>query len=204
MSKYFWQKFEQFGTKDILAAAGSVIAAWNLCEVALLSLLSILIPSPPHIGRKAFAILGNASRLELLRDCADIYGYEAKDRINEFATQYAICLENRNLVAHSLFQRDFANLDAPKFLLAKSVKGSAEKMNMFAADEEEMLEITNDCWTTYHFGMHIFSWILTQPGNQLEGMPPTIQPLPGKPQRPRKLSPLAPLIPNTDQPPVKS
>jgi hypothetical protein len=204
MTKYLWQHFETFGTKDILAAAGSVIAAWNLCEISLMSLLSILIPKPADIGRKTFAILGNASRLELLRVCAGAYGEDAEDRIEEFATQYAICLENRNLIAHSIFQKDFSIQDEKRFLLSKFTKGGVDKMNTFAANESEMLEIANQCWTTHHYGMQIFSWILTQPGNQLEGVPATIQPLPDRPQRPRKLNPLPPRDQDSAQRPPQS
>lgn len=196
MDKYLWQHLENFGTKDILAAAGSVIASWNLCEIALMSLLSILIPSPPHIGRKAFAILGNASRLELLRECSGTYGDDIADRINEFAAQYAICLENRNLIAHSIFQRDLTNLEENEYQLVKFTKDSSEKVNVFSADESGMLEIANGCWTTYQFGMQIHRKILTLPGNQLHGAPDELAPLPDKPRRPNKLKPLSPVKSN--------
>lgn len=193
MAKYLWQEIEYFGSQSHLAAAGSVIATYNQCEIAVFSLMDDL-SNNPELGRKAYALLGTASRIDYLKCAVRTHGNDDLTRlVDAFCLHFNICNENRNLVAHAVYVRDWQALPVVKHQLAKAPKHkSPSEVNFYEAGEEEMLEIANDCAETYQFGMAIFSYMLTLPGHRLEGMPPIQMPLPGIPVRPNKLNPLPP------------
>ena len=204
MAEYLWQEFEQFGSQALLAAAGSVIAAYNLCEVAVLSLMDEL-SNNRELGKKAFALLGTASRLDYLKCAVRTWNMPGvTELVDEFALHFSICSENRNLVAHAIYSRDWEALPEIRHALIKAPKNKPHsEINFFPVDETSMLAIANDCAETYQFGMRIFSYILTLPGHTLEGMPLMRMPLPEKPARPSKMTPRRPINPSDDQSPLQ-
>ncbi|MGI8611417.1 MAG: hypothetical protein ACR2KH_03970 [Sphingomicrobium sp.] len=188
MSVYIWQKGRIFGTEELLAAAGSVIATWNYCEAIIGAMLPQFI-FPSAIGKAVFHNSHNALRLELLREAGKLRGDPLDDLLAEFATQAAICIENRNLVAHAVYLPDFEVVG--KYALQKAPKGRPDKINAFPIDSETMLEIADGCYRLGQFRLGIVSWHASRPGGPIE-MFAELTALPDKPPRPRKLNPRPP------------
>ena len=193
MAKYLWQEIEYFGSQSYLAAAGSVIATYNQCEIAVFGLMGEL-SNNLKLGQHAYALLGTASRLDYLKCAVRTHGNNDLTRlVDTFCLHFNICSENRNLVAHAAYVRDWQAMPEIKTQLAKAPKHKPfTEVNFYKANEDDMLSIANDCAETYQFGMAIFSYILTLPGHTLEGMPPMQMSLPGIPARPSKMNPHPP------------
>ena len=117
---------EFYGKPEILAAAGAAILAWNRCEFTMLQMFSAMLkPSP--IGEIVCHTSNNASRLEILRYTATRYGAPLSDLLVEFAVQYGICAENRNLIAHARLGVDALDFSTP--VLRKMKSGSFSEVN---------------------------------------------------------------------------
>lgn len=205
MAKYLWQEIEHFGSQAHLAAAGSVIAAYSQAEIAVFGLMDEL-SNNPELGRKAYALLGTASRLDYLKCAIRTHGDDNLTRlVDAFCLHFNVCSENRNLVAHAVYVRDWQALPEVKHHLAKAPKHKPlSEVNFYQASEDEMLSIANDCAETYQFGMAIFSYLLTLPGRRLEGLPPMQMSLPETPAQPNKLNPLPPTNRRDDRSPPQS
>ena len=183
MKKYLWKENNTFGDPPLLYAAGASIAAWNLCEIAMLGLLQQFIKSHNAISSKVYALLGNSSRSDLLEFCASQSEKSIKELTYAFIKHYTICLQNRNLVAHAMYLRE---LPDSRHVLKKFPKHSIEKVNTFDVDEKAMLEIANGCYETYIFGVQIADCLVANP-NVINGGPllhHMLSPLPKIPPQP--------------------
>ena len=143
MKKYLWKENNTFGDPPLLYAAGASIAAWNLCEIAMLGLLQQFIKSHLAISSMVYALLGNTSRSDLLKFCASQSEKSIKELTDAFIKHYAICLQNRNTIAHAMYLRE---RPGGGHVLKKFPKDSVEKINTFDVDEAAMLEIADGCY----------------------------------------------------------
>jgi hypothetical protein len=193
MTKFIWQEHQLFGSPDLLAAAGAVIAGWNYCEVTIEAMLAGMM-QPKEAGKAAFHCSNNSGRLEMLREIGNAIGGEFAPLMNEFVTQLSICVENRNLIAHAAFINHWDG--EGNSVLRKQAKGNPQRINTFSVNADEMAEIANSCFLTAQFGLGISMWIWSQQHGPIPGGRTA---LPDTPPRPRKLNPLP--QPNPDSAP---
>jgi hypothetical protein len=191
MSQYSWQENDAFGSAGLLYAAGAVVASWNLCETMMLAYLTTFIKTPTGAAHKVFTALNNNKRLELLRLCAqDGTDEDARELVDTFLKQCDVCCHNRNQVAHSIYLRDFENLDTSGFVAKKLHPSLVNDMKTFDIDEETMLEIANANYLTYQFGLGIVAYLMAKPGGPLFNRPQSLKfTRPTAPPTPTKLEP---------------
>jgi hypothetical protein len=137
MKQYLWKENNTFGDPPLLYAAGASIAAWNLCEIAMLGLLQQFIKSHNAISSKVYALLGNNSRSELLEFCSSQSEKSIKELTYAFIKHYTICLQNRNTIAHAMYLRE---KPGGGHVLKKFPKFSVEKINTFDVDDRQCLK----------------------------------------------------------------
>ena len=141
MKQYLWKERNLFGNQELLYAAGAVIAAFNLCEISMLSLLQSFIKQPIGEAQRRFQALNNYKRAELIRTCLqEEQDGTIKNLVITYLTHYGISADNRNLIAHSMVSRNFEN---EGFSLRKFTKNGVMDLgpNVYDVSEDEMLEI---------------------------------------------------------------
>lgn len=182
---------QRFGTADEVYAIGAVIVAWNLCEGVLFQLLMRAAKLQPKTATRVFNLLGNQSRLDLLRlESSSRLDPEDNERVLNFITAYGICLENRNLIAHSQIYMNAA--DDGLSLLKISSKDRIT-YNQYTVPTAEMMDVAVTTYDLAQWGMAVSLAIWAGPTRTLQaGGKPFAAPLPGKFPLPRKLSPLPP------------
>lgn len=200
MSDYHWKRFGTFGTPSMMEGIGYVIAAWNLCEHSLTGILSQFLTSPPGFYHKVWAITSQTDRPALVRACLPAADAEIAPLIEEYLAHFAICNENRNIVAHATVRRPFADLPPA---LIKHLNKSTE-LRVYDLDPQKMLKIADECYQTYQFGLSITNWVFCR-RTGLDGLQASeLAPLPRIPPKPNKLPLQTATTHSTAEPPPES
>ncbi|MCG6121809.1 MAG: hypothetical protein MEP57_03760 [Microvirga sp.] len=181
----------RFGTADEIYAIGAVIVAWNLCEGVLEMLIRRVVKLDWKTARLVFNMLGNSSRQDLLRlEASARLTEEEIQRVENFLSAYSICLENRNLIAHS--QIGMNAVEGGLNLTKASGRGRLSP-NRYTVPTATMIEVATTTHSLAQWGFSLQMAIWAGPSRMLtSGGKPFPAPLPDKFPRPNKLSPRAP------------
>jgi len=194
----------RFGSIDEVYAVGAVIVAWNLCEGAFAQLLLRTLRVEWQTAQRTFQLLGNQSRVDLLRlEGRRTLPADEFDRLDSCLTAYSICLENRNLVAHS--QINMNAKDGGLSLQKPSTKDRLT-MSLYRVPTADMMGVANTIFdlSQHAFRLSLAIWAGPSRRLGLSNGQYVLAPLPDKFPRPRKLSPLPPEDPPASQPPPQS
>jgi hypothetical protein len=190
MDKYEWQNSHVFGSNELFAAIGSVITLWSHCEGGAKMLLFTLMRQPKDLAFKLHSILGNSSRVEVIKHIIEeLVDQSLKETIQEFLIHYQICLDNRNVIAHSILIPDYQSPDYMGHVLQKNKKGSIDMMNTFAVNEEQVLGVANECFHTWKFSGAIAAYLIDRYRDSPLLPESMFFPFPQTPPRPVKLVP---------------
>lgn len=191
---------------DYALAIGHFCMCWNLLEQTQLMMQWSLIKGDPHSWTAAYAGLSNQARCDLTSQLLKKSNYspKAKSLTEEFLIQFSIVNENRNILLHSVVDWDDKGIHAiQKF--SKTHLGQYVKYSYSLSDVQRCLV---EAEQTLLFGTmtmvnellnkrnalqyELASLTKIRAGEQNAEPPPTPIPLPEKPPRPNKLTPLLP------------
>lgn len=194
----------RFGRPDEVYAVGAVIIAWNQCESAFAELLRRTLATEWQTARRMFNLLGKQSRIDMLRlEGRRRLTEQEFDRLDASITAYGICLENRNLIAHSRIRM---NWKEGGFSLSKTSSKDRLSENKFIVPTPEMMVVANDISDLAEHAGRLSLAIWAGPDRYLiaGGKKRVHVPLPDRFPRPRKLTPLSPVDPPASRSPHRS
>lgn len=105
-SDYDWPSpyFDQEAPREFMHAIGTIVAAWNIAERYFEDTLCAMIDGDWRIRYRIMDMLGNRSRVDLMKGF--IKEYEMPSELSQgllhAARIFEACLDNRNLIVHSL------------------------------------------------------------------------------------------------------
>ena len=162
---------------EICHALGVLVVNWNICETAEIFLLGM------YLGNDGDLILGpmpSNTRATLLADI--VHRRESRDdlvrEISHFQTCYAICLENRNTIIHSVAVPEDYLQGNPLTFRKEPKRPHHGKAIVMPGDAVLIARTAREISRVYGYGMRLF---LCKARGERE-------PLPDRPPLPRKLS----------------
>lgn len=183
MPEYPWP--ESFASphisKETCHALGLLVVAWNWCERIHKFVTS-------HYLRQEGANLvvdhlPNNTRAAILADlvAATEPRADLRQAVEHYQACYAICLDNRNILVHSLGAAfDFDRTQPGAF--ASMAKRIGQDHRFYPADPFTVLRVAQECESVFVYGSALFR---VAEGRQ--------QSLPRKPPKPRKLAAIPPI-----------
>ncbi len=182
-----WKQRHFFGAPEDLQAAGAVIAAWNLCEQALSELLRRTLKIDWQTAERIFNLLGSQARIDLLLlEGKRLLSEDDFAHVQVFAKYFAICRENRNLIAHAAYNK---NDVSGGISLSRTSRKDRITRNAFHVPTSDMLEVADAIYDLGQFGFSLSLAIWAGPTRTLlAGNKPVSAPLPDIFGEPRKLT----------------
>ena len=182
-----WPK-DEFGTPEDLQAAGTVIAAWNLCEHAFVDLLLQVLKIDYRLNARILNLLSDPNKIKLLvLEARDRLTPEEFARVDVFVKHMDICRESRNLIAHASYNR---NAIAGGLSLSKAPGRDGVKSNTFLVSTAKMWELAETIYSLAQWGFRLSYAIMAGPQRIIKSGDLLIpMPLPDIPPQPRKLDP---------------
>src|SRR6266702_2093312 len=103
MAEDEWPPY-RVGNADHLHALGVIASAFNLLEFRFRSLFNLYISLPTKMAFGLFAKISNEMRLDLAYQALDYSEHPEfiKKHVRHFFTGYRTCVENRNILMHSV------------------------------------------------------------------------------------------------------
>lgn len=144
--------------KEVAHALGILAINWNWCESAHELILGALL-NTAH-ARVITSPMPNNMRANLLADLVATTKTPKAyaEAVNHFQRCYAICLENRNILMHSVVApHDFLITQPLAFI--RDGRRREKRLLQLTCDATQVAHVANECGATFTFAMRLFQAI---------------------------------------------
>jgi hypothetical protein len=200
-----WPSY-RVGDADYLHALGVVASVFNHLEFRFRSLFNLYVSLPTRMAFGLFAKINNQMRSDLASQALDYseHPQPIKDHVRHFLTGYGICVENRNILMHSVTAFTWLDSNAercpvlsPKqpdgVKFQKSPRDDPFTINIYSPSLPELRGVADDTKAFEVYGDRLYWHILKNyepSAYQLYRFPAEAQfALPDTPARPKCLTP---------------
>jgi hypothetical protein len=198
-------EFSRLASVAQLHALGQVTLVYNYLEEQISRVFYRCMPTSGDFSSRLFHKLGNRDRIDLLSAVVSASDYlpEAKEALLHLLTCYDICTENRNILMHAIIE----SADADILTLSKTASNDPARYIHFRLPISDLRLVADQMAEAFTYALRLENWVAAQTGLfagpiiqtsslgsqfDLSKHIAALGTLPGKPPKPRKLTPYQP------------